>query len=182
MYPSAGQAPAAPGQYPAASGQYPAAPGQYPAAPGQYATAPGTYPPASAAYPQTSGAWQPYPSGASSSMVWNGQAMVPAVGQMVDPSAPYGRDPMTGQPLSDKSKVVAGLLQIFLSGLGVGRFYIGDNRTGAIQLAMTIAGFITTFIFVGFLLLAAVGIWCLIDGIRMLVGDVPDARGFKLKS
>ena len=32
----------------------------------------------------------------------------PAPGAYLDPSAPYGRHPLTGEPLSDKSKVVAG--------------------------------------------------------------------------
>ncbi|MDT5067011.1 MAG: hypothetical protein QOK02_3166, partial [Mycobacterium sp.] len=30
----------------------------------------------------------------------------------MDPAAPYGRHPLTGEPLSEKSKVVAGLLQL----------------------------------------------------------------------
>ena len=37
-----------------------------------------------------------------------------------DPAAPYGRHPLTGEPLSDKSKVIAGLLQL-LGLLGAGR-------------------------------------------------------------
>ena len=40
--------------------------------------------------------------------------------------APFGVDPLTGLPYSDKSKLVAGLLQIFLGGLGIGRFYLGN--------------------------------------------------------
>ena len=34
---------------------------------------------------------------------------------------------MTGQPLSDKSKIVAGILQLFLGGFGAGRFYTGHT-------------------------------------------------------
>ena len=30
----------------------------------------------------------------------------------MDPAAPYGRHPLTGEPLSDKSKTVGGLLQL----------------------------------------------------------------------
>ncbi len=50
----------------------------------------------------------------------------PGPGGYVDPpSAPFGRHPVTGEPLSDKSKVVAGLLQLLgLFGLvGIGRIY-----------------------------------------------------------
>lgn len=99
-----------------------------------------------------------------------------------DPMAPYGRDPFTGEALSDKSKVVAGLLQIFLGGLGIGRFYIGDNTTGTIQLVLTIVGFVTLIVFVGFFILVGVSIWALVDGILMLSGSVRDSRGLKLRS
>ncbi len=44
-----------------------------------------------------------------------------------DPAAPFGRQPMTGEPYSDKSKIVAGLLQLLgLFGIvGIGRMYLG---------------------------------------------------------
>ena len=44
-------------------------------------------------------------------------------GYYPDPMAPYGRSPLTGEPLSDKSKIVAGLLQLLgpVDVLGVGR-------------------------------------------------------------
>ncbi len=66
-----------------------------------------------------------------------------------DPSAPYGRDPLTGEPLSDKTAITAGLLQFFLGGLGVGRFYIGSTNIGAIQLGLTILGIVTSWLIVG---------------------------------
>lgn len=97
-----------------------------------------------------------------------------------DPTAPYGRDPATGEPLSDKSKLVAGLLQIFLGSLGVGRFYIGDNTIGGIQLGLTIIGYITAIFLIGFVLIFGVAIWALVDGIMMLTGSVRDKNGLKL--
>ena len=51
--------------------------------------------------------------------------------------APYGLHPVTGIPYSDKSKLVAGLLQIFLP-FGIGRFYIGDTKIGVLQLVVTV--------------------------------------------
>ena len=57
--------------------------------------------------------------------------------------APYGIDPLTGVPYSDKSKLVAGLLQIFLGGLGIGRFYLGN-------VGMAIAQILVTWITFGF--------------------------------
>lgn len=82
-----------------------------------------------------------------------------------DPSAPYGYDPY-GRPYSDKSKVVAGLLTIFLGGFGVGRFYTGHTGLALGQL-FTCGG---------------CGIWSLIDGIMVLAGsDATDAQGRVLR-
>ena len=64
-------------------------------------------------------------------------ARPPAGAYGVSSQAPYGLHPVTGIPYSDKSKLVAGLLQIFLP-FGIGRFYIGDTKTGVLQLLVTI--------------------------------------------
>jgi hypothetical protein len=82
-----------------------------------------------------------------------------------DPSAPWGREPLTGRPYSDKSKLVAGLLQIFVGGVGAGRWYTGQYGIATAQL-LTCGG---------------CGIWALIDGILMLVGKVDDAQGRPLR-
>lgn len=95
--------------------------------------------------------------------------------------APFGYDPATGLPYSDKSKVAAGLLQLFLGTLGVGRFYLGDSSTGGIQLALFIVGFITSFLFIGFFILAGLSIWVLIDAIMILTGSVRDPQGRPLR-
>ena len=81
-----------------------------------------------------------------------------------DPEAPFGRDPF-GVPFSDKSKLTAGLLQIFVGHFGVGRFYLGYTTIGVLQL-ITCGG---------------CGIWSLIDGILMLTGKVPDLQGRPLR-
>jgi TM2 domain-containing membrane protein YozV len=88
----------------------------------------------------------------------------------VSSQAPYGLHPLTGIPYSDKSKIVAGLLQIFLP-FGIGRFYIGDTKTGVLQLIVTI-------------ITCGIGsLWSLIDGIIMLVkDDTKDANGYILRS
>ncbi|WP_062993560.1 TM2 domain-containing protein [Nocardia anaemiae] len=85
-----------------------------------------------------------------------------------DPEAPYGRDPF-GVPFSDKQKLTAGLLQIFLGGFGVGRFYTGHTGIAVAQIAVT-------WLTCGF-----GGIWPLIDGIMMLTGKVPDSLGRPLR-
>lgn len=81
-----------------------------------------------------------------------------------DPTAPFGRAP-NGEPYSDKQKVVAGLLQIFLGGVGAGRWYLGDTGIALAQL-FTCGG---------------LGIWALIDGIMILTGNVRDKYGRPLR-
>ena len=88
---------------------------------------------------------------------------------MVDPNAPYGIDPKTGIPYSDKQKMVAGLLQVLLASFAVGRFYTGHTGIAIAQIAVT-------------WLLCGMGVfWPLIDGIMMLVGDPTDAQGRPLR-
>ncbi|MFE9169976.1 TM2 domain-containing protein [Streptomyces kebangsaanensis] len=113
---------------------------------------PGAYPPPpGGAYPPPPGAYPPPPGG----------AYPPPPGMMADPNAPYGYDPY-GRPYSDKSKIVAGVLQLTLGTLGIGRFYIGHVGIGLAQL-FTCGGF---------------GIWSLVDGILLLTGnDTTDSQG-----
>ena len=138
------------GQYPVAQypvGQYPVA--QYPT--GQY---PATGPSATAGYP-----------GAFSPVMYTGGH--PAVHGGYDPQAPYGRDPVSGFPYSDRSKVVAGLLQLFLP-IGIGRLYAGHTGIGIAQLLLTL------FFGIGV-------IWAFIDGIVILAGRPTDAKGRPLR-
>jgi TM2 domain-containing membrane protein YozV len=76
------------------------------------------------------------------------------------PGAPWGVD-QYGRPYSDKSKIVAGVLQLLLGEFGAGRWYTGHYGIAVAQL-LTCGG---------------LGIWALIDGIMMLVGNVNDSQG-----
>lgn len=71
--------------------------------------------------------------------------------------------------VSDKSKLVAGLLGIFLGSLGVGRFYMGDTKTGVWQLVVSL---VTCGIG---------GLWGFIDGILILVNGGVDGQGRPLR-
>jgi TM2 domain-containing membrane protein YozV len=82
-------------------------------------------------------------------------------------AAPSGIDPVTGLPYSDKDKLTAGLLQLFL--VGAGRIYIGYMGLGIAQI-------VVTFLTCGF-----GAIWPLIDGIMILTGKVNDAQGRPLR-
>lgn len=92
--------------------------------------------------------------------------MMGPMGGPMNPRAPYGVDPITGMPFSDKSKLVAGLLQIFLGSFGVGRFYTGHTGLAVAQLLLS---WLTC------------GVWPLIDGILILMGKVTDAQGRPLR-
>jgi TM2 domain-containing membrane protein YozV len=70
-----------------------------------------------------------------------------------------------------KSKLIAGLLGIFLGGMGVHRFYLGYIGIGIAQIIVTICTF-------------GVGhFWGLIEGILILTGSTitTDAEGYPLK-
>lgn len=145
-YPGSGPVPPPGGPNPYGAGQpgaYPP-PGGYPP-PGDYQQPGGYQQPGPYGYPQ-----QGYPMGAVPPGMYTG-----------DPNAPYGYDPY-GRPYSDKSKIVAGILQLTLGTLGIGRFYIGSVGIGIAQL-FTCGG---------------LGIWALIDGILLLTSNTAtDSQG-----
>lgn len=68
-----------------------------------------------------------------------------------------------------KSKMVAGLLGIFLGGLGIHNFYLGNTGKGIAQIALSLC--------------CGIGaIWGLIEGIMILCGSInTDAKGVPLK-
>lgn len=117
---------------------------------------PGSYgPPPSGQLPPPPGQYGAPPSG-----------QYPAYGA---PHAGYGFDPKTGLPFSDKSKLIAGLLQILLP-LGIGRMYMGQTGLGIAQLVVTLVT------------CGAGALWPFIDGILILVGDPKDEKGLPLRS
>ncbi|WP_083410723.1 TM2 domain-containing protein [Mycolicibacterium rutilum] len=115
-------------------------------------------PPQQPPYPPPPGQYPPPPTGYPS-----------AYG---DPTAPYGRHPMTGEPYSEKSKIIAGLLQLIgLFGIvGIGRIYLGYTGLGVAQLVVGV-------------LTCGVGaiIWGIIDAILMLTDRVRDPQGRPLR-
>lgn len=84
-------------------------------------------------------------------------------------------NPAYGYP-QPKSKIAAGLLGIFLGGLGVHRFYLGYTAIGVIQLVLTV--------FLGIFTFGLVGVWGLVEGIMILAGAgyfQRDAKGIPLR-
>ncbi|MDQ3157249.1 MAG: TM2 domain-containing protein [Actinomycetota bacterium] len=132
-------------------------PPQQPAGPPPYGQAPppGGYPPPPGWYPPPPG-WSPQ------------QAAYPYGAYGANPSAPYGYHPVTGVPFSDKSKIVAGLLQVLLP-LGIGRMYMGHVGLGVAQLVVA-------------LITCGIGaLWPFIDGILILVNGGTDEHGRPLR-
>lgn len=103
----------------------------------------------------------------------------PPPGYYPDPMAPYGRHPVTGEPFSDKSKIVAGLLQLLgLAGIiGLGRIYLGQTGFGVAQLVgCLILGVATCG--VGFIVPV---IWAIVDAVLILTDKVRDPQGRPLR-
>jgi TM2 domain-containing membrane protein YozV len=142
---------------------------QLPPPPGYGAQPPG--------YPAQPGYPSPYP--ANPAYPYQGY---PTPGYAADPQAPFGRDPATGMPLSDKSAVTAGLLQLFLGVFGAGRFYIDSTQIAVAQLCLGIFGIVFgLFCFVGLPVLVGVAVWALVDAVMMFTGSVRDNYGRKLR-
>lgn len=95
--------------------------------------------------------------------------------------APFGRDPATGQPLSDKSKVAAGLLQFFFGMFGAGRFYMCSTGVAVVQLGLTMLGFLTFLLIIGDVILLGVAVWAFVDAVTILCGSPRDRAGRLLR-
>jgi TM2 domain-containing membrane protein YozV len=103
----------------------------------------------------------------------------PACGHTFRPLAVTGwRDP-EGYPASPfdgyspRSRVVAGLLGIFLGFLGAHRFYLGYTTIGAIQLGLTLVNLVAHK---RACCVPIVVIWGFIEGVLCLAGKITDAE------
>ena len=77
-----------------------------------------------------------------------------------------------------KSKIAAGLLGIFLGGLGIHNFYLGYTTKAVIQLVVSLVGGVVTL----GLGAVAMEIWGLVEGIMILAGKINvDGKGFPLR-
>jgi TM2 domain-containing membrane protein YozV len=84
-------------------------------------------------------------------------------------------NPAYGYP-QPKSRLAAGLLGIFLGGLGIHRFYLGYTTIGIIQIVLTV--------FLGVFTLGLVALWGLVEGIMILARAnyfQRDAKGIPLR-
>lgn len=103
-----------------------------------------------------------------------------AYGAPAAPGYGYGAAGYGQAAVGSKSKMVAGLLGIFLGGLGVHNFYLGYTGKAVAQLLLTLVGWI---VIIGPL---AASIWGLVEGIMILVSKPgtsahKDGSGFELQ-
>lgn len=82
-----------------------------------------------------------------------------------------GAAPSAAPQVSDKKKIVALLLAIFLGQLGIHNFYLGYTKKGIIQLCVSL---LLSWTYVAPL---AIWIWALVEGINAFQGKLPDADG-----
>ena len=74
---------------------------------------------------------------------------------------------MTDTAAAPKTKLVAGLLEVFLGGFGAHKFYLSDNKAGVIRI-------VASFVF-------GIGvIWGFIEGVMLLVKGGTDVNGVEL--
>lgn len=79
---------------------------------------------------------------------------------------------------SSRSRLAAGLLGIFLGGLGIHRFYLGYKGMGLLMLLVSLGlGTLT-----GGVTCSVVHLWGLIEGIVILCGGFKDADGRELRN
>lgn len=75
-----------------------------------------------------------------------------------------------------KNKLLAGLLALFLGGMGIHRFYLGYIKIGIIQLLLWFLGYFTNGITWGM-----VQIWAIVECISIFSGKIKDSNGNPLE-
>ncbi|GMU21760.1 MAG: hypothetical protein AMXMBFR13_18490 [Phycisphaerae bacterium] len=97
---------------------------------------------------------------------------VPATPQASPVPAGYARPVREG--VSPKSRLLAGLLGVFLGGLGAHRFYLGFPGVAFLQILVTTVSFLLCLRIHGY----TIGfIWGFVEGVLLLAGRMRDSKG-----
>lgn len=81
------------------------------------------------------------------------------------------RQPIAVTPMAygtDKSKIAAGLLAIFLGGLGIHKFYLGQTGQGVLYLVLSLVSAVLWFVLIGIFFTAIICTVAFIEGIIYL--------------
>jgi len=73
----------------------------------------------------------------------------------------------SGMPNRAKSLGVAFLLWFFLGTLGIYHFYLGEESHGWLMTILTVVGFVTWIVLIGFVILIGLIVVWIIDAVRM---------------
>lgn len=76
-----------------------------------------------------------------------------------------------------KSKLIAGLLAIFLGHLGIHEFYLGDKKKATHKIIATVISVILCVVGVGIIALLAIWAWNIYDAVMIFTGKRVDADG-----
>lgn len=88
----------------------------------------------------------------------------------------------TTQNTATKSRLVAGLLALFLGPYGIHNFYLGYTKKGTKQLVLTLVGYLLCLIGIGLIFIAATSIWSIVDAVKIFTGNIAvDGEGNPLK-
>lgn len=83
--------------------------------------------------------------------------------------------------VSDKSRLaitlLCGIIGLVFQIAGIHRLYLGKYGTGVTMLVLSIVGWLTSWLVIGFVFIGVVWIWSLIDFIFAVVGKMKDKNG-----
>lgn len=91
-----------------------------------------------------------------------------------------GKNSTSSGTTGDKSKLVAGLLAIFLGHLGIHEFYLGEKKRGIYKIVASVASAFLSAIGIGIIGLIGVWVWNIIDAVKIFQGKRTDADGNEL--
>jgi TM2 domain-containing membrane protein YozV len=109
------------------------------------------------------------------------QAFCASCGAPLTQAATPGAPAPVAAGISPKSRLATVLLAFFLGEFGAHRFYIGKTGTAVVMLVLTIIGYATIWLIIGFIPLAVVWAWNLIDFIIAVVGKMKDKDGLLIE-
>ncbi|MBQ2803744.1 MAG: TM2 domain-containing protein [Lachnospiraceae bacterium] len=99
-------------------------------------------------------------------------------GSQMDPNAANCMKCGVANSSVAKSKIVAGILGLFLGSFGAHNFYLGYTGKAVTQLVLSLVGYVLCCVWIGIFVVAGVAIWALVEAIMILVGKInTDAKG-----